>query len=97
MQSIEGIVMIVQESRFQLTDTKGVSHMFELYHSAAAEPEQLTPLQRDQTRVRVDYDNGENVIGFVARSDNAAERAKAVGQWICTPARWNIRNPASIA
>ncbi|MBV8612988.1 MAG: hypothetical protein JOY66_04355 [Acetobacteraceae bacterium] len=68
MHSIEGVVTIVQEGRFQLTDRDGVSHQFELSHRAAAEPDQLPPLQRDQARVRVRYEPGENVIGFVARS-----------------------------
>ena len=68
MQSIEGVVTIVQEGRVQLTDRDGVSHQFELSHRAPAEPDQLPPLQREQARVRVRYEPGENVIGFVARS-----------------------------
>jgi hypothetical protein len=68
MHSIEGILTIVQEGRFQLTDQDGVSHQFELSHRSAAEPDQLPPLQREQARVRVRYEPGENVIGFVARS-----------------------------
>ncbi len=68
MKSMEGIVTIVQESRFQLRDLDGVSHQFELSHKASLEPEQLAPLQREQALVRVGYDPGENVIGFVARS-----------------------------
>ena len=64
--SIEGIVLIVQESRFQLRDVDGVSHQFELSHAAPLEPDQLPPLMRAQTRVRVHYEPGENVIGFVA-------------------------------
>ena len=68
MKSIEGIITIVQEGRFQLRDPDGVSHQFELSHKAAAEPDQLPPLQREQARVRVKYEPGENVIGFVARS-----------------------------
>lgn len=68
MQSMDGIVTIVQEGRFQLVDPDGVSHQFELSYRAPLEPEQLPPLQRDQARVRVKYEAGENVIGFVARS-----------------------------
>ena len=67
MHSIEGIVTIVQEGRFCLTDQDGVSHQFELSHRAPAEPDQLPPLQTEQARVRVTYGLGENVIGFVAR------------------------------
>jgi hypothetical protein len=65
--SMDGTVTIVQESRFQLTDTGGVSHLFLLAHGAAVEPEQLPPLQHEQARVRVRYRaSGENLIGFVA-------------------------------
>lgn len=66
MKSMQGIITIVQEGRFQLRDPDGVSHQFELSHKSAAEPEQLPPLQRDQADVRVDYTDGENIIGFVA-------------------------------
>lgn len=68
MKSMEGIVTITQESRFQLRDLQGVSHQFELSHKAPVEPEQLPPLQREQAHVRVGYEPGENVIGFVART-----------------------------
>ncbi len=66
MKTIDGVVTIVQESRFQLTDDKGVSHLFLLGHDSFAEPEQLEPLARRQTRVRVRYTAGADVIGFVA-------------------------------
>ncbi len=65
---MEGVVTIVQESRFQLTDDGGISHLFILGHSALAEPGQLEPLQRRQARVRVRYTEPRNVIGLVARS-----------------------------
>lgn len=68
MKTMEGIVTIVQEGRFQLLDPDGVSHQFELSYGSAAEPEELPPLARDQARVCVRYEPGENVIGFVARS-----------------------------
>jgi len=65
---MEGIVTIVQESRFQLTDDDGVGHLFILGHGAGAEPSQLQPLQRRQARVSVRYTTGQNVIGLVAKS-----------------------------
>jgi hypothetical protein len=68
MESIEGIVTIAQEGRFQLVDRDGVSHMFVLWHSASPESEQLPPLQRDQARVRVDYTQAHNIIGLLAYS-----------------------------
>lgn len=68
MQTMEGVVTIVQESRFQLTDDQGASHLFILSHDTLAEPDQLQPLQRRQARVRVGYTKPGNIIGFIAHS-----------------------------
>ena len=67
-KSMDGVVTIVQESRFQLTDDGGVSHLFILSHKSLAEPAQLEPLQHRQARVRVRYTEPRNVIGLVAES-----------------------------
>ena len=64
METMAGIVTIVQEGRFQLLDAAGVSHHFILAHTAAAEPEQLPSLVN--RRVVVSYRNPEEVIGHVA-------------------------------
>lgn len=66
MQSMEGIVTIVQEGRFQLLDGAGVGHMFLLSHDAPLEPEQLRPLQHEQARVRVEYAAAHDIIGLLA-------------------------------
>jgi len=68
VKSMDGIVTIVQESRFQLTDDEGVSHLFVLGHRALAEPDQLEPLQRRQARVTVRYTAARNVLGLVAHA-----------------------------
>ena len=68
MRSMEGVVTIVQEGRFQLTDDAGVSHLCILDRNAAAEPAQLAPLQRRQARVRVHYTKPRNLIGLVVAS-----------------------------
>ena len=68
MDVMEGVMTMAQESRFQLTDDRGVSHLFILGHGAAAEPDQLAPLSRQQARVRVHYTRPENVIGLVAHA-----------------------------
>ena len=68
MRTMEGVVTIVQESRFQLTDDRGASHLFVLGHASLAEPDQLQPLQSRQSRVRVSYTQPRNVIGFVAHA-----------------------------
>ena len=62
-RSMDGVVTIVQEGRFQLTDDRGVSHLFILGPMAAAETRQLNPLQRRQARVRVSYYPAESLIG----------------------------------
>ncbi len=64
--SMDGTVVIVQEGRFQLLDLAGAGHMFILGPGAAAETEQLGPLQARQARVRVTYTQAQNAIGLVA-------------------------------
>jgi hypothetical protein len=68
MKRMDGVVTIVQESRFQLVDRDGVSHLFVLGHDSAAEPDQLEPLQRRQARVSVRYTEARNALGLVAHS-----------------------------
>jgi hypothetical protein len=68
VKTIDGVVIIVQEGRFQLVDDEGVGHLFILGHDSPAEPDQLAPLQRNQSRVRVEYSGARNVIGRVAHS-----------------------------
>ena len=67
-QTMEGVVTIVQEGRFQLTDDRGVSHLFILGPNAPGETDQLPPLQRRQARVRVHYTPARNVIGNLITS-----------------------------
>ena len=64
---MDGIVTIVQEGRFQLTDEGGVSHQFVLGKSALAETPQLRPLQTRQARVRVKYSDAPGIVGLIAR------------------------------
>ena len=65
---MEGTVTIVQESRFQLTDDRGVGHLFILAPLCGTEPGQLSALQADQSRIRVRYKPAPNMIGNVAQS-----------------------------
>jgi hypothetical protein len=71
---MQGIVTIVQEGRFQLTDQDGVSHGFVLSYRAALEPEQLTPLRQQQSPVQVEYRKAADVIGLLATSITAMDR-----------------------
>jgi oxalate decarboxylase/phosphoglucose isomerase-like protein (cupin superfamily) len=63
---MNGIVTIVQESRFHMTDNDGVSHLFILGHAASAEPQQLASLQARQAHVRVRYKPASGLIGNIA-------------------------------
>jgi hypothetical protein len=71
--TMRGTITIVQEGRFQLTDDRGVAHLFILGYAAAAEPSQLAPLGRRQARVSVRYTIPPQCIGNVAHSVALAE------------------------
>jgi hypothetical protein len=66
MPEMRGVVTIVQEGRFQLTDDAGVSHHFVLGSHALAETDQLAPLARTQARVNVKYKQALGIISFQA-------------------------------
>ena len=67
MAEMEGVITIVQEGRFQLTDTAGIGHHFVLARLALAETEQLPRLAREQARVRVRYEQAKGLIAFTAK------------------------------
>ncbi len=69
---MEGVVTIVQEGRFQLTDDHGVGHLFILGHLCGTETGQLPALQRQQSRIRVRYKPAPNLIGNVASTIQVA-------------------------
>ena len=75
MATIEGRITLAQESRFQLTDGQGISHLFTLGPWCAAEPAQLVPLAARQARVRVKYKHGHNVVSGVAQRIDLREEA----------------------
>ncbi|MHB8287434.1 MAG: hypothetical protein ACYDD1_22545 [Caulobacteraceae bacterium] len=67
MSHMNGVITIVQEGRFQLTDDNGISHQFVLGHGALCETEQLRPLQTRQARVRVKYTDTQGLISMTAK------------------------------
>ncbi len=77
MDRMIGVITIVQEGRFQLIDEKGVSHQFVLGHAAAAETEQLRPLQTRQAKVRVKYSDAPGLISMVAHRIDLCDPAPA--------------------
>ena len=66
MAHITGVITIVQEGRFQLTDRDGVSHLFVLSPHAAVETPALQPLAARQASVRVQYEDAPKVVARVA-------------------------------
>ena len=67
MHTMIGIVTVAQESRFQLTDDQGVSHLFVLSYGASAEPSQLVDLQHRQARISVRYKESTTMIANIAK------------------------------
>ena len=65
-EETEGVLTLVAESRFQVTDAAGVSRLFILGPHAAAETGQLAALQHRQARVRVRHKPARNAIAHVA-------------------------------
>ena len=78
MATMTGVVTIVQEGRFQLTDNGGVSHFFLLSARAAAETAQLSLLQHQQSWVRVHYTPAANLIGYVAHTIEIGDQGAGV-------------------
>jgi hypothetical protein len=67
MPEMDGVITIVQEGRFQLTDLEGVAHHFVLSSRSFVETEQLPPLARQQAKVRVKYRQAHGLIAYEAR------------------------------
>lgn len=68
MPTMRGTITVVQESRFQMTDEHGVSHLFTLGPNASAEPGQLAPLAARQAHVRIRYRKADDILAFVAEA-----------------------------
>ena len=72
MATMDGRITLAQESRFQLTDGSGVSHLFTLGPWCSAEPSQLVPLAARQAAVRVTFGPGHDTLSNVARRIDVA-------------------------
>jgi len=66
MQRVTGIITVVQESRFRMIGDDGSPRHFVLSHRAPLEPQDLPPLQRDQSRVAVHFTPSDHLIAGVA-------------------------------
>jgi hypothetical protein len=79
MKSVEGVIILTQEGRFELVTDRGQVMQFVLAHNAAIEPQDLPPLQRNQRRVRVDYTEPSRLIAHVAHTLRTADMHAAKG------------------
>ena len=74
MQTMDGVITMVQESRFQMRDDRGVYHLFLLSHAAAAEPADLAPMLKGAARVRIRYDKAPNLLAQIAHRIECLDR-----------------------
>jgi hypothetical protein len=75
MKSVEGVISLTQEGRFELVTDSGRVMQFVLAHSAAIEPQDLPPLQRGRQRIVVDYTEPGRIIGCVAHALRTADQS----------------------
>jgi hypothetical protein len=73
MQSVEGVITLVQEGRFAIVTDGGRIMQFVLAHNASLEPQDLPLLKRDRRRVRVDYTEPSRLIAHVAHALRTAD------------------------
>jgi hypothetical protein len=72
MKSMTGVLTVVQEESFRLSDDSNHSHRFTLALDASLEAGQLRQLSRSGARVTVQYDDVPDEITHVARRVFAA-------------------------
>ena len=73
MQSVEGVITLVQEGRFGVVTDGGRVMNFLLAHDASLEPQDLPLLKRDRRRVRVDYTEPSRLVAHVAHTLRTAD------------------------
>jgi hypothetical protein len=73
MQSVDGVITLVQEGRFAIVTDGGRVMQFLLAHDASLEPQDLPLLKRDRRRVRVDYTDPSHLVAHVAHALRTAD------------------------
>jgi hypothetical protein len=66
MNRATGTITLVQEERFQLACDDGRQRLFILAHGASLERGELVRLQRERTRVEVEYDDPRGLVAHTA-------------------------------
>ncbi|WP_207462373.1 hypothetical protein [Azospirillum sp. SYSU D00513] len=77
MRSVEGVIILAQESRFKLVDDAGITKLFVLAHDAPIEPQDLQPLARTQARVAIRYEDTPALIAGIVHGIEYAGRPRS--------------------
>ncbi len=78
MKRVTGIITLVQEGRFRLETDDGRPKLFMLSHSASLEPQDLPPLQRNQARVTVEYEDAADLVAGIAHEVGLADEPRRI-------------------
>ena len=79
MESVEGVIILTQEGRFELVTDRGCVMQFVLAHNAPLEPQDLPSLRGARRRVRVDYTESSHLIGYLAHALSEADSQSEQG------------------
>lgn len=66
MKSVEGVIILTQEGRFELVTDRGRVMQFVLAHDASVEPQNLQSLCGTCQRVRVGYTEPDHLVAYLA-------------------------------
>lgn len=66
MQTLTGVITVVQETRFRLVTDQGQGKLFLLSHDAPLDPQDLPDLQRRRTRVTVHFIDADGLVAGIA-------------------------------
>jgi len=76
MRTVSGIITAVQEGRFRLASREGQNKLFILSHKAPLAPQDLPPLQRDETEVTIHFEVASDLIAGIAHDITPATPAR---------------------
>ena len=73
MKSVEGLITLTQEGRFELVTERGRVMQFVLAQDASLEPQDLPTLRGGRRRIRVDYTEPNHIVGYLAHALSEAD------------------------
>ena len=73
METVSGVITLVQEDRFQLAGEDGHKHLFVLSHRSLADIDDLQALERSRQRVAVRCVPADRLVAYVAKSVTPAD------------------------